>query len=110
MLTADCVSIVRFQSGKDHSGDDCKTAQHQQSLVYAMDHLGRAGVEPVGNEKGRDQRCRGDAEADRHLLHGAGDGARSAGLRFRDVGIDESIHAGVLKRGEEAEAKDLQDD
>ena len=40
----------------------------------------------------------------------AGNGARTAGLRPGDIGINERVHAGVLQRGEEPENEDLDHD
>ena len=78
--------------------------------MHAVDHLRGIGVESIRNEQGGRQRRRGDAEAHRHLLQGARDRARHAGLAFRDVGVDESVHAGVLQRGDEPEAESLDHD
>ena len=48
-----------------------------------------------------------DAEADGELLAGRGDGAGAAGLRARDVSIDQGVHAGELHGGEEAQHEGL---
>ena len=78
--------------------------------VDAVNHFRRARMKAIGNEERGDQRRRCDAEADRHLLHGAGDGTRAAGLFLGDVGIDQRVHAGVLQRAEEPEAERLHHD
>ncbi len=76
----------------------------------AVNHLLTIRVEAIGNEDRGDERRRCHAETDRHLLRRAGNGARAAGLRFGDVGIDQRVHAGVLQRREKAEAEHVQHD
>ena len=55
-----------------------------------------------------DQRGRGDAEADRHLLHVLAMVLAALVCAVADVGVDQRVHAGVLQRREEAEAEGLQ--
>ena len=64
-----------------------------------MDELRGVGVKPIRDEERRYQRANCNAEADRHLLDSACDGACHAGVAFTDVGVHERIHTRVLQRG-----------
>ena len=81
-LLADAAAVVALESAEDQGGEDRESAQHIQRLVDAVDHLPLVGV-AGGNEERGGQPGRRDAEADGHLLHGAGDGAGAAGLFAR---------------------------
>jgi hypothetical protein len=75
--------------------------------VHAVDQLRGVGVKPIRDEERRYQRGRGNAETDRHLLNGAGDGARHAGVAFSDIGVDKRIHTGVLQRRKKSKKQSL---
>ena len=107
-LLTDGGAVVGAEGAEDDGGEDGQDSQGYESFVDAVDHRGGVGVEAVGDEEGGGQAGGGDAEADRHLLHGAGDGAGGAGLLFGDVGVDQGVHAGVLQRREGSVAEGLQ--
>jgi len=87
---------------KDDRGQDGESAEDKESLVDAADHRDRVCAQAAGNEEGRGKAGRSDTEADRHLLHGAGDGTGGAGLLIVDIGINQRVHAGILQGGEGA--------
>src|ERR1039457_6384244 len=61
----------------------------------AVNHFRGARVKTVANEECRGQRGGRHSETYGHLLHGTRDGAGAAGQRFRDIGVNHSIHARV---------------
>ena len=73
VLAADGIAIPALQSSEDDGRNDGQGSERHESLVNAMDHFGWPGMAAAGNEKRRRQSRGGYAEADRHLLHGAGD-------------------------------------
>jgi len=73
----------------------------RKALWTAVDHLGRVGVETVRDKKTRWPVSGGDAKADGHLLHGAGDGGWRCWLRPRLCCVGQRVHARVLQRGKE---------
>ena len=108
LMLAHGVAVRAFQFAKNDGGQDGQSAQDEERLVDAVNHFRRARMKAIGNEERGGQRRRRDAETDRHLLHGAGDGTCAAGLFLGDVGIDQRVHAGILQRAEEPEAERLQ--
>ena len=92
------ITIPPLQAMKDNRRNNGQCPERHECVVNTVDHLGWAGLAIARNEK-RCRQSRGrDAEADRHLLHGARNGTGGAVLLVRGVGIDERIHACVLQR------------
>ena len=78
--------------------------------MEAVDHFERGGRGARRDEQGRGEPGGGYAEADGKLLHGAGDGTAVARLRFGEVGVSQSVHAGVLHRSENSVHEGLKHD
>ena len=110
IVLADAVAVVVFQLAEDDGGKNGEPAKHDESLVYSVDHLRGVGVKPIGDEERCYQRGHCNAEADRHLLNGACDGACHAGVAFSDVGVHERVHTRVLQRRKESEGESLNHD
>jgi len=67
--------------------------------MNSVNHFKGAGLGRLGNEENCCETGDRYSKANRHLLHGAGDGAGVAGLRLGDVCVSKRVHAGVLQRG-----------
>src|SRR5579875_2308984 len=95
-LPADGVAVLGSELPKNDTRDDGERPERYERVVDAAETLDLVGADLAGEEKGRRQSRRGDAEAQRQLLGGACDRAGVARLLPRDVGIVEGVHARVL--------------
>ena len=109
LMLTHVVAVSTLQTAEDNRRYDRQYPERDESLVYSLNHLGRIGL-GAGDEQRRGEPCGGYAEADRHLLHRACDGACAAGVFFRDVGVYKGIHARVLQRCECPVDESLQQD
>ena len=75
LVLAYIIAIAALQFAENDRRKDGQRTQQEKRLMNSVDHLGRARMEPVWNEKSRRQRRRRNAETDRHLLHRAGNAA-----------------------------------
>ena len=57
------VTIISFQFAENNGGQDSQSAEAEERVVKAVNHFGRAGVMPVGNEERSGQRRCRNAEA-----------------------------------------------
>ena len=103
-------AVLGAQLTEDERRDDREQAKHHERLVDARHHLQGGGPETIGHEHRGGQRGHRDAEAHRHLLDGAGDAAAHARVALVEVGVNQSVHARVLQRGDIAERHGLQRD
>jgi len=108
-MHAHIVAISALQTAEDDRRYDGQYPESDESFMDSLNHLGRFGV-CAGNEKRCGQPRRRYAEADRHLLRGAGDGTCAAGVFFRYVGVYERVHTRVLQRRECSVEESLQHD
>ena len=51
LVLADSIAVINFQFPENEGGQDCQSSQGEERLVDAVNHLRRAGVKAVGNEK-----------------------------------------------------------
>src|ERR1019366_7252978 len=110
LVAADGLPIAGLQFVEYESRDDGPRAEQQQREMYAVNHLRGARMSMVRYEQSGSERGGGDTETHRQLLHGARDGAGAARLVLIHVGVGEGVHAGVLRRREEAVDEGLQRD
>src|ERR1700722_20015609 len=87
LLVAHSISIPPLQATEDNRRNNGQCPQRRERFVNTIDHPGWTGLAITGNEKRCRQSGGRDAEANRHLLHGAGDGTGGAALLVRGVGI-----------------------
>jgi hypothetical protein len=82
-MHAHIVAISAPQTAEDDRRYDGQYPESDESFMDSLNHLGRFEV-CTGNEKRCGQPRRRYAEADRHLLRGAGDGTGITGFLLRN--------------------------
>src|SRR5262249_6610582 len=107
-MPAHVITVIGLQFAENNRGQNGKPAERDKRLVHSLNHLRRVRGKPIRDKERCNYRGRCNAEADRHLLSSAGDGARHARVAFRDVGVYERIYTRVLQGRKESEAEGLE--
>src|SRR5579862_9722089 len=92
LVTADGFSVSTLQAREDEGGEDGEAAEEAQAQVNSVNHGLRITGIALRHEEGGCESRGGNAKADRHLLHGARDGAGATGVVLVNVGVYQRVH------------------